>query len=313
MYFCYLPVLKDHSKLKALVYLLEDNDPVINEQVSKELVAFGSEIIPFLEDSTFLVENELHKNRLDKVIYQIKDQKIYEALTLWLKTENKDLLQAWCIVSELSGITPNYQEIKNTLDQIKLSVWLSMFNDQSSLEKIQLLNHVFFEKNGFQGDNENYRSVANSYVHDVIERKKGNPISLSVLYMLVAQSLKLPVYGINLPQHFVLAYMPLDLEKTFDLTIEDFSGNNEIPIMADLNADAVFYINPFNKGAIFSKFNLKAYLKELKIEPKEQFFQVCDEVAIVKRMLRNIQSSHVFLNKEEDKLRVDKLLSLFDE
>lgn len=47
----------------------------------------------------------------------------------------------------------------------------------------------------------------NSFINTVIESRKGNPLSLSLLYSVIAESLDLPIYGVNLPNHFVLAYL----------------------------------------------------------------------------------------------------------
>jgi len=301
------------NKLHALVSLLDDENQEIVQQIEGELLAMGQAVLPILEDSFLQVENAEHKDRLEAVIEKIKIAKIKNNLADWLKGEQDDLLKAWCFISELSGVYPDYQKIRNTLDKVKLEVWLGMHNDQSSVEKISLLNYIFFTKMGFNGDHENYLSPANSYVHEVVNRKKGNPISLSVLYMLIAQSLKLPVYGINLPQHFVLAYLPLAIEQIDELGVEELKQGKDIVMPVDFNNDPIFYINVYNKGSIFSKNHLTGFLRELKLQPKSEYYKVCSSKEIILRILRNLQTAFAKVNNVNGIHQVDELLALFVE
>jgi regulator of sirC expression with transglutaminase-like and TPR domain len=87
--------------------------------------------------------------------------------------------------------------------------------------------------------------------------------------MLVAKKLGIPVYGVNLPQHFVLAYR------------DEPNGMNAA-------GKILFYINAFNNGTVFSKDNLEQFLIQIKIEPRLEYFETCSHLDIVKRVLRNL-------------------------
>ena len=99
-------------------------------------------------------------------------------------------------------------------------------------------------------------------INVVLESRKGNPITLCVIYMMVAQKLKLPVHGVNLPNLFILTYKD--------------DHNNQ------------FYINAFNRGLIFSKQDIENYINELHLVPQSSFFEPCDSLEIVRRALRNL-------------------------
>jgi regulator of sirC expression with transglutaminase-like and TPR domain len=116
----------------------------------------------------------------------------------------------------------------------------------------------------------------------VLESKKGNPISLCVVYMLVAQKLNMPVYGVNLPNLFILTYKTNDLQ---------------------------FYINAFNKGLIFTKEDINNYLAHLNLAPLDIFYQPCSNVEIVSRVIRNLIISFEKLGELE---KVDELKMLLD-
>src|SRR5690606_25301401 len=145
-------------------------------------------------------------------------------------------------------------DLNKELERIKLEVWLDLRPDLTALEKINVLNHVFFKRFAFKGDNSDYHSPDNSFLHRVIKRKKGNPLSISILYSLVAQRLFIPVFGVNLPQHFVLAYLDM-----FDLPDPEADSKG---LIGDVPQDEeiLFYVNTFNEGAVFGKKHIETFL-----------------------------------------------------
>jgi regulator of sirC expression with transglutaminase-like and TPR domain len=82
------------------------------------------------------------------------------------------------------------------------------------------LHEVLFEEEGFIGDTEDYHSPLNSYLPAVLSRKKGLPITLSLVYKTVAERLGLRAYGVGLPGHFLVG---LDIEGVQSL-VDPFSG-----------------------------------------------------------------------------------------
>ena len=73
-----------------------------------------------------------------------------------------------------------------------------------TVEKIQLLSHFLFEQKGFQGNRDEYSDPRNSFLNDVLDRRKGIPITLSVIYLEVGRRLGLNLYGISFPTHFLV-------------------------------------------------------------------------------------------------------------
>lgn len=303
----------DSKKISALVSLLGDSDLEVSEIARNEILNIGKEVIPFLEDSYLLIESNQQKDALDAIIHKLKMEKIYTELSDWMNGDQRDLLTIWCAISELSGRAIDRDKITKELEQLKVEIWLGLQSNQSVVEKISYFNHVFFEKNGFIGDSKDYNHPSNSFIDTVIQNKKGNPISLSALYLIIAQKLKLPVYGVNLPQHFVLAFMHLDIDLLDSSDIVELSQGNEIDLPIDKESEPIFYINPFNKGTIFSKKHLESFLKELKIQPQQAYFQICDNEAIVRRMLRNLQVSYAKMNNEMKKSEIDLLIEILDD
>jgi regulator of sirC expression with transglutaminase-like and TPR domain len=160
----------------------------------------------------------------------------------------------------------------NKIEEIKREVWMQMIYKMHPVEKVRLLNNVFFNTFGFIGNIKRYNDPHNHYLSQVLESKKGSPILLASIYSIVAQKLDMPIYGINLPKHFILAYT------------DDYNTNTE-------ENEILFYINPFNKGQIFGKHDVISFLKQLNLPPHPVFFTPCTNVEIVARVVRNLIAS----------------------
>lgn len=97
-----------------------------------------------------------------------------------------------------------------------------------TVERIQLLSHFLFEQKGFHGNRDEYSDPRNSFLNDVLERRKGIPITLSVIYLEVGRRLGLNLYGISFPTHFLVKAVDergeLVIDPFYDgaiLTLED--------------------------------------------------------------------------------------------
>jgi len=163
----------------------------------------------------------------------------------------------------------------------------------TAFEKVKIFNKIYFGLYNFHGDAKNFHSPMNSFINTVIESRKGNPLSLCLIYSIVAQSLDLPIYGVNLPNHFVLAYM-------------DENGASQF--MTDKNEYGVlFYINPFSKGALLESKDIEEFLTSLNLQQERSFFEPCSNSDIIRRMLTNLIGSFQQVGNAE---KVDELTKL---
>ena len=176
---------------------------------------------------------------------------------------------------------------------IKKDIWLELNESLTALEQVNVMNHIFFTKHGFTGNTTNYHAPQNSYINCVIESKKGNPLALSTLYLLVTKSLGLPIYGVNLPEHFILSYLEVR---------EGEEGNT---------GRVLFYINPFSKGSVFGKGDIDQFVKKLKLDPQNTYYQPCSNKDMILRMLRNLSYSYQKLGDTEKVDEIGLMIALF--
>ncbi len=287
-----------NSEIQALIHLLDDPDEQIYTHVKEKLLNLGVEVIPALED---VWEHEaafglLFQNRIEEITHEIQFEHVLAHLVKWKNSEEQDLLRGVLLVAQYQYPDMNQQSIYQYFDQLVQNVWLELNNNLTALEKIRIVNHILFTDEEFSGNTTNYHAPQNSFINNVIESKKGNPISLGIIYMIVAQRLNLSVYGVNLPRHFVLAYA------------------DEYLIQPDRIEDSsvLFYINPFSKGTVFSKQEIEYFIKQLKLPSLPEFFQPCSNLQILIRVCNNLINSYSklgYVEKVEEIKKMQDILS----
>lgn len=254
----------EESELKALVSLLDDDDKQVSSHVEEKILSIGNKVIPFLEKEWENSFNPVVQQRIEDLIHTLQYDLVKERLSDWYSGKEQDLLTGMWIIATYQYPEIELEKLKQELEQIYYETWLEFRPDLYPFDQIKVINSVLFNKLKFGANSKNFHSPGNSMINVVLEMRKGNPITLCVIYLLVAQKLKLPVHGVNLPNLFILTYK---------------DDNNQ------------FYINAFNRGLIFSKKDIENYITELHLVPQSSFFEPCNNLEIVRRALRNLVMS----------------------
>lgn len=126
---------------------------------------------------------------------------------------------------------------------------------------VERLTRHLFVRMGFRGNREDYNDPDNSYFNRVLERRTGMPIALSVLLILVARRLGLPVVGVGMPTHFIAKYR---------------DDEHEI------------FIDAFDGGRTFSRADANLMLVQTGFGFQPQFLEPVGETAMLVRMVRNL-------------------------
>lgn len=287
-----------------MIKLLDDDDPEVVNTVRDSLMQDSELVVPVLEKLWFEDTLPNYSNIIENAIQEIQFESLKSDVRSAIKNDSFSPLNAWVLASRLEYPNISESQVKAHLNELKLQIWIKLADVTNPIDQIQILNHVFFEVFGFKGNNDNYHHIDNSIVLRVLETKTGNPISLSILYLTLANSLGIPLFGINLPQHFVVGYGQLK-DGVNQNRIWDF---NEIS--SDKLESIIFYVNPFSKGQIFTKESLLAFLKVIKINPNREFMEPCSSKDILMRMLRNISYAYEQQQKELKAKQATELLSI---
>ena len=281
----------DPKEISSLIKLLDDPDREIYEHIHDKILSYGGEVIEYLESAWEQAFDPIQQERIANLVHEIQFRLTKDELKLWFHGGAFDLLQGALIINKYQYPDLDEQKVINQIEAIKRDIWLQMIYDSSPAEQVKLMNHVFYNIHGFSGNTSNHQDPQNSYLNQVLETKKGNQISLAIIYSIIAQKLDIPIYGVNLPQHFILAYVDETQETEFE-------------------GGVLFYINAFNKGFIFGRRDVDMFLKQLNLKAEKQFYEPCSNADIVRRILRNLISAYENLGSTDKVAELNELLEI---
>ena len=158
------------------------------------------------------------------------------------------------------------------------------------LEPRRIVSHInacLFKEQGFRGNRRDYYDTRNSFLNEVLDRKVGIPITLSIIYLDIARRVGLPINGVGLPGHFVVQY-----------------GAHPEP----------FYIDPFHGGKLLSEQDCAARVAQIHGQDlpwQESYLDAVSDLHILARVLNNLKVIYVRKGAHELALdAVDRLILL---
>jgi regulator of sirC expression with transglutaminase-like and TPR domain len=204
--------------------------------------------------------------------------------------ENIDLARASLYYAQAEYPNLNISEYISILDIMAEEIDTRLPKQPYPLKVIKTINNYLFEELGYQGNGEDYYNASNSFLNDVIERKRGIPITLSVIYLEIAKRLNFSMVGIGMPGHFLIR--------------PDFE-------------DCGIFIDPFNQGEILFKQDCQEKLSDLYQKPiklESHFLAPASNRQILARMLTNLKFIYLRSQQLSKALAViDGILMLFPE
>ena len=148
-------------------------------------------------------------------------------------------------------------------------------------QTLEAINKYLFAELRFTGNDVAYYDPQNSYLNRVMDRRTGNPITLCLIYLLVARRLRLPVIGIGLPGHFICRYQ---------------STASEI------------YVDAFNGGKFLTKADCIQYLVQGHYNLREDYLAPVTPRRMLLRVCGNLHQIYIQLHHENDTTRLQRYL-----
>jgi len=178
---------------------------------------------------------------------------------------------AWAASALAQPVYPDldYEHYSNRLDDYAEKARRLAAGADEPEARVSAINRLLFEDLGFSGNAVDYYDPRNSFLNEVLERRTGIPISLSVVYMEIARRLDLPIYGVGLPGHFVVKY-----EK----------GRRR------------FFIDPFHDGRMLNRQGCRRLVRQIhghEVELNELHFAAVDKRHIILRMAANLRDVYL--------------------
>lgn len=281
------------KEIRALINLLDDPDRLVNQAVTEKISEKGLDAVPSLEKAWESTIDQDIQQKIEDLIQYIQFRYIQNELRVWSSDRNNELIYGAYLVAKYQYPDLYFSEIEEQLERIRKDIWLEINSNLTALEKVRIINHMLFSRHRFNQNSANFYSPRNSFINQVLETKRGNPISLSIIYATVANKLNLPISGVNLPLNYILAWKD--------------------PFFEDDPNGILFYINPYKRGSVLSKKDIDHFLEQQKLEPRQEYYIPCSNNTTIERMLRNLIFSYEKLGYKDKVEEINQLLKIVKE
>jgi len=187
--------------------------------------------------------------------------------------EQFPLLEAAIAIAQDETPGLDVEAVLADVDALALRLKNRLAADAPSAHKLRTLNRYFFEELGFAGNVNDYHDPANSYLPEVLARRRGIPITLALLYIEIAGQVGLRAEGVSFPGHFLVK---LRLPQG-DVVIDPFTGQSLSRSDLEERLDLVRQASAAGEALDL---------------PLALFLQSAGPRDIIARMLRNLRHIH---------------------
>lgn len=178
----------------------------------------------------------------------------------------------------------------NGLDTMAADVLEQLPAEQYPLKVLRTINQYLFEELGFTGNRSEYYDPRNSFLNDVIDRRTGIPITLSLVYLAIAERIGFPMIGVNMPGHFLIRPAVDEME---------------------------IFVDPFHQGEILFPQDCEELLVKVfdrRVELRPEYVESVGNRQFLGRLLTNLKVIYINQKTFQKALdALDRILLLFPE
>jgi regulator of sirC expression with transglutaminase-like and TPR domain len=252
------------SEKEALLGLLDDPSPTVRRALLARFTAHGSAAANLLQEIAHS-SNRVLARHATWFIDELKLTDPVSEFRSFIRSLNYELETGTLLLARTVTPQLDVAECRAEIDEMAARCRELISEPSTNREKCRILNRVLFHEWGFRGNVEQYTDPLNSFIDKVLARRKGIPISLSVLYLLVGERLGLPLEPVGLPGHFVVG------------------------CYAD---EAPFFIDPFDQGLFRDADEVFALLRSNHIAPKPSDLAPTTIREVLCRSCRNLANHY---------------------
>jgi regulator of sirC expression with transglutaminase-like and TPR domain len=266
----------------ALIKLLADEDPAIYQVIREKITSCGDAASTWLRPHLLSNDPTLRRHVSEIINHFDRQHADTQFLSFCLKFgEEFDLESAAWALARTAFPNINVEAYQALLDEHANAAREKTMLEFSAEEKLTAFNSYLFSELEFTGNAAHYYDPENSYLNRVLDRRTGNPINLTLLYILIARRLGMPVIGIGMPGHFICRYQ---------------TSSEEI------------YIDPFNQGQLLSKADCVQYLQRGNYSLADDFLAPSSARRMFLRICSNLHQIYTEQGKAEEVTRFQRYL-----
>ena len=267
---------------KAYLCLLDDEDLVVRKGVADALRNHGDQGVAFLNK---IVDSNPHglSKHARYFLRELGEINTVSEFREFIGSMNYEIETGSLLLERTVHAERSVEDYQNLLNEMADRVKELLVDNATPLQFCEALNRVIFHEYEFRGAVEDFYNPQNSFLGVVLERRKGIPLTLSLIYQLVAERCGFHLEPLGFPIRFMLGC---------------YEGAEP------------FYIDPFTSGTILSRDDIETFLRENGIYPEDAFFQPTPVGEILCRCCRNLAHQYDLADQSE---LSDRFSSFVDE
>ena len=274
-----LPALSDNQR-RALISLLVDDDPAIYEIVRSKLLSYGPPAVQWLRPHTLSSDPRMRRRAQEIVLHHARlgaEARFLEFCQR--KGEELDLEHGAGLLAQTRYPNSSPEGYSALYDAWADELESRLDRQASPEEQLATIAWYLFDELGFSGNDEYGADPDSCYLNRVVDKRSGNPIGLSVIYLFVTRRLRLPIRGIGLPGHFVCRYQ---------------SSTKEL------------FIDCYRRGVLLSKGDCIKYLLQSSFGFADGHLSPVSPRKILLRMCSNLVNTYAHLDMVEEASRAQR-------
>lgn len=254
----------DDARRRALLALLDDTNTVVRRAVTTELERLGATGLALLRDASHTDKPALARAACE-LLESLAGGEPERVFRDFIRSFNYELETGVLLLDRVANPAVGMADYERFLAEVADRCRELLVHPSTAWEKCRVINRVLFGEYGFAGDNESFYDPRNSFLSEVILRRRGIPISLSILYLLVADRCHLELSPVAFPGRFMVGCF--------------------------LDADP-FYIDVFEGGTFRGMEEIEEMLEPYDVDLEPGTFAPCPVGEVLARCCRNLANQY---------------------
>lgn len=251
---------RGNARIPALITLLADEDPRVGEAISDHLRDIGVPALPALKEAVARGTDPLSK-RAAALVSELSAELVIHDIEQFIKRGGNSLEEGLILISRLHTPELDEERVAARIGRMTEDLMLQLDPGDGAEVMLRRLARYLYEEQYFSGNTGDYYNPENSYLHSLLKTKKGIPISLSSLYLVLAHRLGLPIYGVGMPGHFLVKY----------------DDGNEMRV-----------VDPFHRGRLIDRDGCAKLLRSMGVSFDERYLEPVGTKYILERTVKNL-------------------------
>lgn len=286
-----------NKEINALLNLIDDPDNEVFEIISNRIMNYGKTVVPDLEHLWENTECNNIQTRIEILIHKLQYKELQNDLTEWSSNTYNDLLFGALLVAKYQYPDLHTTPILQDLDRIKRNIWLELNNNLTPLEQANVLSSILYNYYQLSTNDVCYENPNDFFINKVLECKRGNAISMGILYQVMCDLLDINASIINIPKQMIIGFYHSDFYA---------AKSNDDP------RDKIhFYVDAVN-GQAYSYTEIEKYFKRISEKPTIEHFKPLSQKKIIKVLLEEVGKCFINAKNENKTEEVTALVKILE-